>query len=406
MLSLATDTGRRSASHRFASALNRFSLSGLRRGLVAVLLGLLLLAGLATEATAQTAPVANDDGTYTVPGDWALKPSAVNAGGRFRLLFTTSDLTTGAATDIGHYNGFVQARATSFGHSAIRPYGSLFRALGSTAAVNARTNTMTTGAGTGIPIYWLGGARVADNYADLYDGSWDNLNSRNQLGTINQGRSVLTGTNNDGTTHSSPLGGGSPINGIRQARVGRVATSGSVSPLSHTNQIQTKHRQPLRPLPSLRGGRNVAVVSLTLDTATALEGDSGFTDYVVTISLSKAVSDIFRVHLCVNRNDAATATYSSRSSDAGRDWSMRAGLESVADLNLNRLGNNNEFCSAAQLGGEAGLTETRVIRVFGDTTTEEAESIILDLQRRTSGSSPTPGDISISPPPTASPTPS
>ena len=30
-----------------------------------------------------------------VPSDWALKPSVVSAGGKFRLLFVTSTLATG-----------------------------------------------------------------------------------------------------------------------------------------------------------------------------------------------------------------------------------------------------------------------------------------------------------------------
>ena len=45
---------------------------------------------------------------------------------------------------------------------------------GAAEAVNARTNTCTTGAGSGIGIYWLNGSKVADSYSDLYDGSWDN----------------------------------------------------------------------------------------------------------------------------------------------------------------------------------------------------------------------------------------
>ena len=36
---------------------------------------------------------------------------------------------------------------------------------------DARDNTGTTG--TGVPIYWLGGAKVADDNADFYDGAWD-----------------------------------------------------------------------------------------------------------------------------------------------------------------------------------------------------------------------------------------
>ena len=53
------------------------------------------------------------------------------------------------------------------------------------AAVNARnntgTNTNTTGAG--VPIYWLNGNEVADDYADFYDGSWDDeANDKDESG--------------------------------------------------------------------------------------------------------------------------------------------------------------------------------------------------------------------------------
>ena len=46
-----------------------------------------------------------------------------------------------------------------------------FRVVGSTADVDARDNTATTG--TGVRIYWLYGNKVADNYDDFYDGTWD-----------------------------------------------------------------------------------------------------------------------------------------------------------------------------------------------------------------------------------------
>ena len=70
--------------------------------------------------------------------------------------------------------------AAAAGHSAIRPYSAQFRVLGSTSAVDARDNTGTTG--TGVPIYWLNGEKVADDYPDFYDGSWDS-----QAGTTETG---------------------------------------------------------------------------------------------------------------------------------------------------------------------------------------------------------------------------
>ena len=58
--------------------------------------------------------------------------------------------------------------------------------VGCTAAVDARDNTATTYTTTdkGVPIYWLNGAKAADNYADFYDGSWDDeVNDKNESGT-------------------------------------------------------------------------------------------------------------------------------------------------------------------------------------------------------------------------------
>ena len=138
--------------------------------------------------------------------DWALVPSGVGHGGKFRLVFiTSSDRGAGDRGTIGTYNGYVQGRANA-GHSAIRPYKSGVRVLGSTAAVNARTNTCTTGAGSGIVIYWLNGSKVADSYSDLYDGSWDDeTNTKNEHGNAQSHHGAWTGTNNNGTT-GSPLG--------------------------------------------------------------------------------------------------------------------------------------------------------------------------------------------------------
>lgn len=46
-----------------------------------------------------------------------------------------------------------------------------FRALVATGSVDARYNTASTG--KGVPIFYLGGTNVADDYADFFDGSWD-----------------------------------------------------------------------------------------------------------------------------------------------------------------------------------------------------------------------------------------
>ena len=96
---------------------------------------------------------------------------------------------------------FIRTNAAA-GHTGIRPYADGFNVVGCTATrnsftegllpgVDARDNTSTTG--TGVPIYWLKGARVANNYADFYDGSWDDeANVKNESGS--NGLELLAGS--------------------------------------------------------------------------------------------------------------------------------------------------------------------------------------------------------------------
>ena len=119
----------------------------------------------------EVTPTAGADLAYRVPEDWALTPSGVADGAQFRLLFLTSTTRDATSTDIADYDSHVQVAAAA-GHAAIRPYRALFKALASTSTVDANTHTGTTG--TGVPIHWLGGAQVADDYDDFYDNDWDN----------------------------------------------------------------------------------------------------------------------------------------------------------------------------------------------------------------------------------------
>ena len=113
-----------------------------------------------------------------------LKPSSLAAGQKeFRLLFVTSNGRQAHATDISSYNSTVQGRAAA-GHTTIRGFSSMWRAVGSTASVDARDNTSTTytSSNKGLEIHWLRGDRVANNYEDFYDGSWDSRSVRTESG--------------------------------------------------------------------------------------------------------------------------------------------------------------------------------------------------------------------------------
>ena len=166
-----------------------------------------------------------------MPDDWGLLPSGLSDGDKFRLLFITSTTRNAEATDIATYNRFVQGRAAA-GHRNIRRFSAGFRVLGSTAGVDARDNTCTTG--TGVVIRWLGGNKVVDDYGDLYDGFWDDEDNRkdefgNTLGGSES--SVWTGSNSDGTAHARfPLGSDTEIFGSNRVILGRVG-HGTFQPL-------------------------------------------------------------------------------------------------------------------------------------------------------------------------------
>ena len=146
----------------------------------------------------------------TVPASWNLKPSGLAAGDKFRLLIVTSTTRNAESTAISDYDTHVQnAVASANGHPDIRSHSSGFKVLGSTETVNARDHTETRTTDTSVPIYYLNGEKVADDYTDLYDGSWDSDVPRDESGeeigevgyyVEESTPTAWTGTENDGTT--------------------------------------------------------------------------------------------------------------------------------------------------------------------------------------------------------------
>ena len=91
---------------------------------------------------AQVVIQTDQDADAVVPLDWALKPSSLSGGDQFRLLFLTNTGHSPRSTDIDDYNTYVQGQANaSNAHSAIKPYSSGFRVVGSTDDNDARDNT-------------------------------------------------------------------------------------------------------------------------------------------------------------------------------------------------------------------------------------------------------------------------
>ena len=146
----------------------------------------------------------------TVPRNWSLIPDGFGPGEQFRLLFVTSEDRDPTSSSIADYDAFVREQAAQ-GHASIRSHSSKFRVVGSTEGFGARGHTGTTDAG--VPIYYLNGEKIADNYNDFYDGSWDSVEPRDENGDVLTSVVVWTGTQSDGTCSSNCLGSQFTITG-------------------------------------------------------------------------------------------------------------------------------------------------------------------------------------------------
>ena len=270
----ATGTGHAGAFARLRPALFRAAAC-----LVVAAAALLALPG---GASAQENPVRPS---------WSLTPSGLSDGDEFRLIFLTSTGRSGNATssNIEVYNTFVQDLVAA-GHSAIRSYSSQFRVVGSTAAVDARDNTGTTG--TGVPIYWLDGGKVADNYADFYDGSWSNeANAKTESGNnISIGfLPIFTGSNDDGTEYFASDGDSAAL-GNSSVRTGRL-NHATANPLSGGNTLSINGGRfyALSPVFTVKAGPSIDDVSVTSRPADGTDTFGGGERIEVTVTFDEAV---------------------------------------------------------------------------------------------------------------------
>ena len=122
-----------------------------------------------------------------VPLDWPLLPSGLTLGDKFRLLYVTRAVI-GGQFHTGDYRDHVRAEITgnalkSGGVPELVPIADTFHPIiaasaGRTDASRRDGTDATEIARFGAddpddPIYWVGGAKVADNKADFTDGTWD-----------------------------------------------------------------------------------------------------------------------------------------------------------------------------------------------------------------------------------------
>ena len=199
------------------------------------------------------------EGTTTGPPEVVLAnhplvPDDLGPGDSFRLLYVTSDTTAATGTGIHDYDFYVTGDPFE-----IVTNGNLLdlwdggirlsqRALVSTAGADARLHTDTTWTGTdrGVPIYWVNGARVADDYEDFYDGSWDDeANPMNGFGEPRSlaGTAPWTGTSHDGTELFE--GGVSRAVGQSMVGVGALDSGTPDGPLNGGTTFASTEERPL-----------------------------------------------------------------------------------------------------------------------------------------------------------------
>jgi hypothetical protein len=190
------------------------------------MMSLLVLAGLvlALAPTAQAAPI-------VIPGDGYTGP--------YRLVFATSSHPMAdSSRTMTDFNADVTTAAGLI--TELAALGTTWTTIASAPTVDARDNSDTNPSSTGIPIYTTSGLRIADDNADLWDGSIQNpimLDDGTSGGNLTGGQRsysdyTWTGSNTNGTGASSGDGRQLSTDGnLRVSRGGRI-DSGWISGVS------------------------------------------------------------------------------------------------------------------------------------------------------------------------------
>ena len=296
--------------------------------------------------------IRNVDNVVVVPDDWALIPSGVQPGGKFRLLFITTNFIPATSGDIATYDAHVRARAAA-GHTAIRPYAQKFRVVGSTASVSARNHAGLTGGG--VPIYWLNGPQVAPNYAGFWSDRWQNWNQsdrRTQWGNPdNHSDWPWTGTATDGSSHANHLGHAT------HARRGRFSIGESTTgPISDNNApvAQMHSLYGISPVFQVDTGAPFDVNYKRLhegERKTIVVSGLGLTEGMVLVSVDPAPSDSeYKIYYPAG----GSAAVSSGSFDAAvTNRIARFDIEAISDTVADEMDLELEFTQSGERVGKA-----------------------------------------------------
>ncbi len=140
-----------------------------------------------------------------------VRPNDLGVGDQYRLIFVTSSGRSTTSSAVVDYINFVEEHVDAVPELAdLNTTWRPIMSLGSSCATFITDSA--PGDYPGVPFYRLDGTRVADDGADLWDGSLLNAISFNENGTFLDSF-VWTGTNIDGTTHRFHFGAGHSVIG-------------------------------------------------------------------------------------------------------------------------------------------------------------------------------------------------
>lgn len=177
-------------------------------------------------ATITASPLTGQLGLLNLTANGGTNPATGNAwvaGDTYRLVFVSSTTTPATSTDMTYYNTHVQDAASAAGFGAVT-----WKAIGSTAAVNAKDNTNSANGDTDGAFLLVDGATIiSNNIADFWDGNHTSAQAIDidESGTGITGivdptpwyqwQPAWTGTNGDGTAApGSELGAAIPKIGL------------------------------------------------------------------------------------------------------------------------------------------------------------------------------------------------
>ena len=310
----------------------------------------------------------------TVPADSDLIPSGVSAGQSFRLLFVTSTTTSAGSSNIAKYNSHVQAAAAA--NSSLAAFSGEFRAVIATSAVSARDNTATDFADEdrkrGLPIYWLGGVKVADDYKGFYPatGSW---HAPDGIGK------PLPGKTETGSSYAAMVWTGSEQNGTKHRKdrsVGYVAGAASAftqlgslcrPAVKQISEVEAPSDQQY-PLYALSPVITVQAVTLVL-TPTSIAENGGMS--TVTATLSSAATE--ETTITVSVTPVAPAVAGDYTLSTNRTLTFASGAtESAGTVTITAVNNDVDAAdktltvSGAIATGNADAPESVTLTITDD----------------------------------------